>query len=84
MGSPQGPTLANAFLCFYERKWLKKCPLEFKPVSYRRYVDIFVLLKPADYLKKSRNYFNTCHPNISFSFEKEKNGKMSFLNVEIS
>ena len=24
-------TLANVFLWFYERKWLEKCPLEFKP-----------------------------------------------------
>ena len=29
MGSPLGPTLANAFLSFYE-----KCLLEFKPVFY--------------------------------------------------
>ena len=27
MGSPLGPTLANAFLSFYEKKWLEKCPL---------------------------------------------------------
>ena len=26
MDSSLGPTLANAFLCFYERKWLEKCP----------------------------------------------------------
>ena len=27
MGSPLGPTLANAFLCHYERLWLDSCPL---------------------------------------------------------
>ena len=44
MGSPLDPTLANVFLCFYERKWLEKYPLEFKLVFYRRYVDdTFVL-----------------------------------------
>ena len=32
MGSPLGPTLANAFLCFYEKKWLEHCPEEFNPV----------------------------------------------------
>ena len=26
----------------------------------------------------------TCHPNMTFSFEQEKNGKLSFLDVEIS
>ena len=28
--------------------------------------------------------FNTCHPNMSFSFEQEVNGKLSFLDVEVS
>ena len=84
MGSPLGLTLASAFLCFYERKWFEECPSEFKPVFYRYVVDIFVLLKSTSHLKKFRNYFNTCHPNMSFSFEKEKNGKISFLDVEIS
>ena len=85
MGSPLGPTLANAFLCFYEKKWLEKCPPEFKPVFYRRYVDdIFVLFKSTDHLEKFRNYFNICRPNTSFSFEEERNGKMSFSDVEIS
>ena len=36
MGSPLGPTLANAFMCFYEQKWLDDCPIEFKPIYYRR------------------------------------------------
>ena len=67
MGSPLDPTLANAFLCFYEKKWLEKCPPEFEPVFYRRYVDdIFVLFKSTDHLVKFRNYFHTCYPNISF------------------
>ena len=34
MGSPLGPTLANAFLCHYEKIWLNECP-QFKPVVYR-------------------------------------------------
>ena len=25
MGSPLGPTLANAFLCYHEKRWLDKC-----------------------------------------------------------
>ena len=39
MGSPLGPTLANAFLCFYEKKWVDNCSAEFKPLLYKRYVD---------------------------------------------
>ena len=73
MGSPLGPTMANVFLSFYEVKWLKQCPKEFKTVFYRRYVDdIFVLFESAERLLKFRDYFNTCHANMSFSFEQEK------------
>ena len=39
MGSPVGPTLANAFLCFHEKVWLDECSDEFKLVYCRRYVD---------------------------------------------
>ena len=80
-----GPTMANVFLSFYEIKWLEQCPKEIKPIFYRRYVDdIFVLFESAEHLSKFHDYFNTCHPNMSFSFEQEKNGKLSFLDVEVS
>ena len=85
LGSPLGPTMANVFLSFYEVKWLEQCPKEFKPVFYRRYVDdVFVLFESAEHLPKFRDYFHTCHPNMSFSFEQEKSGKLSFLDVEVS
>ena len=32
MGSPLGPTLVNAFLCYHDSNWLKDCPKDFKPV----------------------------------------------------
>ena len=57
MGSPLGPPLANALLCFYERKWFEKCPLELKPVFYRRFLNIFVLFKSTNHLEKFCNYF---------------------------
>ena len=85
MGSSFGLTMANVFLSFYEVKWLEQCPNEFKPDFYRSYVDdIFVFFESAGHLSKFRRFFNTCHPNISFSFEQEKNGKLSFLDIEVS
>ena len=49
-----GPTLANAILYFYERKWLEKCPLEFKPVFYRGYVDdIFLFYSNQPIISKN-------------------------------
>ena len=79
MGSPLGPTMANVLL-FYEIKWLEQCPKEFKPFFYRRYVDdIFVLFELAEHLLKFCIYFNTCHPNMSFSFDRKKMGSWQFL-----
>ena len=44
--SPLGPVLANIFLSHHEENWLNKCPIEFKPSFYRRYIDdIFVLFE---------------------------------------
>ena len=44
MGSPLDPTLTNAFLCHIEKEWSDNCPIYFKPVIYKKYVDgIFVL-----------------------------------------
>ena len=61
MGSSLGSTLANAFLCFYEKKWLEQCPDQLKSVCYGRYVyDIFVLFKSRDHLIKLRDYLNKC------------------------
>ena len=85
MVSPLGPTMANVFLLLYEMKWLEQCPNKFKPVFYIRYFqDIFVLFESAEHLSKFYAYFNTRHPNMSFSFEQEVNGKLLFRDVEVS
>ena len=84
MGSPLGPSLANAFLSYHEKNWLNNCPQGFKPVFYRRYVDdIFILFKSNDHLKYFQDFLNSCHIIISFSMETEKENKLSFLDVEI-
>ena len=85
MGSPLGPTLAIAFLSHYEKVWLERCPHEIKPLFYRRYLDdIFVLLQCHDKLIKFRDYFNGCHPNMSFSHEVERDGKLIFFMLMFS
>ena len=51
MGSCLGPSYANAFLCYYENIWLNECPLAFKPLYYRRYVDdTFVIFKEQSHM----------------------------------
>jgi len=45
MGSPLGPTPANIYMCFHEKRWLTNCPPDFRPSHYYRYVDTFLLFK---------------------------------------
>ena len=84
MGSPLGLTLANAFLCHFEKKWLSECPAEFLPSVYKRYVDeIFVTFNSYSQLLKFVDYMNHQHPNINFVFEVEKNNNFSLVDVKI-
>ena len=62
---PLRPTLANVFLCHYEKLWLESCPPEFKPVVYGRYVDdIFVLFESKNHLLLFAKYINIRHKNV--------------------
>ena len=79
MGSHLGPTLANAFLCDYEKIWLNAYPSQLKPVIYKRYVnDIFVPFKSKEHLKLFINYMNSKHRNIKFTFGTEHSNNFSF------
>ena len=85
MGSPLGPVFANIFLSHHEKVWLSQCPLEFKPLHFRRYVDdVFALFESEDHVKKFQSFLNSRHPNIKFTFEVEKDGGFPFLDVLVS
>ena len=72
MDSPLVPTLANAFLCHYEKTWLNECRSQCKPVVYRRYIDnIFILFKSKEHVTLFVNYMNWKQKNIEFTFETE-------------
>ena len=84
MGSPLGPTLANAFMCHHEKVWIETCPADFRPKFYRRYVDdIFVLFEHEEQLDKFKDFLNGYHPSLKFTSEKECDGKMPFLDFSI-
>src|SRR5678815_870993 len=82
MGSPLGPSFANAFLAFHEVTWLENCPLDFKPLLYLRYVDdCFVLFREREHANLFLEHLNNKHPNIRFTKEEELDGKLPFLDV---
>ena len=71
-------------MCKNENKWLKDCPHSLKPVFYRWYVDdIFVLFSSLNQAEKFKKYLSSKHPNINFSLEKENDGRLSFLDINI-
>jgi len=85
MGLPLGPTFANIFMCFYEKVWLSDCPLDFKPIFYRRYVDdTFLLFRQKEHANLFLQYLNSKHASINFTIETEQSGKLSFLDTLVS
>ena len=76
LGSPLGPTLGNAFLCYYEKEWLDNCPIHFKPMMYKRYVDIFVLFHLKEDLQLFVHYMNKQHKRLKYT-SKAGNGNVS-------
>ena len=65
-------------------KWITCCPLEFKPIYYRRYVDdIVVLFRKEEHLELFKSYLNSCHENINFTHELEKENCLPFLDIKI-
>jgi len=85
MGSPLGPTLANIFMVALEKTIFYKCPVEFRPSFYRRYMDdTFALFDHPQQAELFLNFLNTLHPNISFTFELEKDKCIPFLDMLIT
>ena len=81
MGSPLGPALANIFVGYYEEKLFSQ---KSKPSTYFRYVDdTFAMFRNEE---ESDNFFkqlNCLHPSLKFTFEKEKNNCLPFLDVNV-
>ena len=81
MGSPLGPVIANIFMVELERRLL---PTMKNDVSlWFRYVD-----DTFTFIKKGRidavvQCFNGFHDSIKFTFEKEEDQRISFLDVKV-
>ena len=84
MGSPLGPSLANVFLYYFEEQWMSDCLIDYKPVSYGRYVDdTFLLFSSELYKTKFLNLMNSKHRNINFTVEREEKNSLSILSIKI-
>ena len=64
VGLPLGSSFANIFMCHHERVWLRDCPVAFRQVFYKRYVDdTFVLFMHKHHVPLFLNYINSQHRN---------------------
>ena len=62
---------------------MNKCPIEFKPSFYKKYVDdIFVLFESPESVQSFCEYMSSKHQNINFTVEQENIGSLSFLDVK--
>ena len=59
-------------------------PIDYKPISYERYVDdTFLLFSSELHVTKVLNYMNSKYWNIKFTAEREENNSLSFSDIKI-
>ena len=79
MGSPLGPVLANIFVGYYKSKLFQTTS---KPEMYYRYMgDTFAVFSNEDECDLFVDSLNSLHPSLCFTFEKESNLALPFLDV---
>ena len=80
MGSPLGPALANIFEGFYEKQLLES--ISNKPLLYFRYVDdTLAIFNNESECDLFLNRLNGMHKSLKFTYEKESNNCLPFLDV---
>ena len=83
MGYPLGPVLANLFMGYHEKKWLKGFD-KGKFLMCKRYVgDIFCMFGNEKDAENLFEFLNCQHENIKFTLEKESNKFLWFLDIFI-
>ena len=83
MGSPLSPVLANIFMEDFQTRALETSPM--KPKMWRRYVDDVLVVWPHgdEQLEEFHLHLNGQNPSIQFTLEKESEGKIAFLHVQM-
>ena len=79
MGSLLGPSLANIFVGYCEALLFKRV---YKPLMNYRYVgDTFAVFNDEDECNEFFHHLNSLHSSLRFTFEKECNRTLPFLDV---
>ena len=81
IGPPLGPALANIFVGCYEEKLfseISKCDVYFRYVD-----DTFAIFRNEKDSEEFLTRLNDLHSSLRFTFEKEKNNSLPFLDVHV-
>ena len=78
MGSPLGPVLANIFMVLLENSLVPQ--LEDVGLWYRYVDDTFTFIRKGK-VEEVQRRLNEFHGSIDFTFEREREGRISFLDV---
>lgn len=81
MGSPLGPVLANIFMVHLENNLVPSLS-EVMSLWYR-YVDDTLTFIQEDKIEEVIEILNGFHPSINFTYEKEYDGCIAFLDVKL-
>ena len=72
-------------MCYLEKLILDQCPLSFKPIYYRRYVDdTFVHFKEKCHAQMFLDFIHSSHRNIKFTMDVESDVQLPFLDILVS
>ena len=83
LGSPLSPVIANFFMEEFEKKAIEQAA--HKPVCCFRYVDDTFVIWPhgQEKLTEFLSHLNGLHNKVQFTMEKEEEGHLPFLDIDI-
>lgn len=81
IGNSLSSFLAELYMCAFETE-MEKHPLF--PRVYSRFVDDIFAVQNARKVKDTLELFNSQHPRVQFTYEPERDGKISFLDTMVT
>ena len=85
MGSPVSPVVANLNMEFLDQHVIATAPISCRPRLWKRYVDDILEVVNKDQVDNLTDHLNQTDPTdiIKFTYEKESNNSISFLDTLI-